>query len=105
MDKKILFLVLLCTLVLPSIALAQLHYYSSGISIKSMVHDIEMAAGLIFGAVAVISFVVAGVLFLTASGAPEKIQQARSAFLWGVAGVIVGIVAFSIIAIVSRIIS
>lgn len=63
-----------------------------------------MATGLIFGCVAVICFVMAGVMFLTAQGQPEKLQQARSAVFWGVGGVIVGIVAFSIIAIVARII-
>lgn len=64
-----------------------------------------MAAGLIFGGVAVICFLIAGVLFLTAKGEPEKIKQARSAIYWGVAGVVVGILAFSIIAIVSNILS
>jgi hypothetical protein len=70
-----------------------------------MIHGIEMAAGLIFGAVAVISFVIAGILFLTANGEPEKIKTARSAVIWGIAGVVVGILAFSIIAIVISILT
>ena len=105
MSKKISFLIILGVLFSPFIASAQLHSYGSGGSIISIVHGAEMTAGLIFGAVAVISFIVAGVLFLTAQGEPDKITKARSAFIWGVAGVIVGIIAFSIIAIVSRIIA
>jgi len=70
-----------------------------------LIHSIELAAGLVFGGVTVICFLIAGVLFLTANGEPEKIKQARSALYWGVAGVVVGILAFSIIAIVSGVLT
>ncbi|MFA4820187.1 MAG: hypothetical protein WC613_04490 [Candidatus Aenigmatarchaeota archaeon] len=66
----------------------------------TLIQKIESIVWMGFGLIAVIAFVVAGILFLTAGGAAEKIQAARSAFLWGIAGVVVGIVAFSIIAIV-----
>ncbi len=69
-------------------------------SICQLVTKIENVVWIVFGIIAVVSFVIAGVLFLTAAGNPEKVAQARTAFLWGVAGVVVGIVAFSIIAIV-----
>ena len=109
MNKKILFLISLGVLCLPSIGSAQLQNCpSSGpcvTSLVQMIHGIEMAAGLIFGGVAVIMFVVAGVLFLSAQGEPEKLKQARAAGIWGVAGVIVGILAFSIIAVVISILT
>ncbi len=73
-------------------------------SLQDLIHKLENAAGLVFGAVAVIMFIIAGVLFMTAQGQPEKVQTARQAFLWGVAGVIVGILAFSIIAVVGSVI-
>jgi len=57
----------------------------------------------VFTIIAVVCFVIAGVLFLTAQGSPEKIQAARNAFLWGVAGVVVGVLAFTIISIVKSI--
>jgi len=105
MEKnKFLFLVGV-SLLLPAVSLAQLQTYGSAPSILSMVHGIEMAAGAIFGGVAVVCFVVAGILFLTAAGDATKLSQARSAVLWGFAGVIVGIAAFSIIALISSIIS
>ena len=104
-----MFLILLGFLILPSIGLADLQSCPVGgpcvTSISSMVHGIEMTAGLLFGGIAVICFLVAGVMFLTAGGQTEKISQARSAFIWGIAGVIVGILAFSIIAIVANIIA
>lgn len=104
MSKKIFFGVIAGILLPFHISTAQLSSCpSSGPCITDlmpMIHGIEMAAGLIFGGVAVISFVIAGILFLTSNGEPEKIKQARAAVVWGVAGVIVGILAFSIIAIV-----
>ena len=110
MTKSKLALVTLSILALPVLALAQMQTTAPGGpgttigSLTQIVNDIENAMGLIFGAIAVICFLVAGILFLTAGGVPEKVAAARSAFLWGIAGVIVGIIAFSIVAIVSSMI-
>ena len=60
---------------------------------------------IVFTAIAVIMLVIAGILFLTAQGNPEQVSKARSAFLWGVVGVVVAIIAYSIIAIVGSVIS
>lgn len=114
MDKKILlFLILLGVLILPGypsgFVSAQLVLYANGAppvsNLYILVDNIEKAVGFVFGGIAVVCFVLAGVLFLTGQGEPEKIKTARSAVIWGVAGVIVGIVAFSIIAIVAHSIS
>ena len=50
-------------------------------SLTQIIHAIENAMGLVFGAIAVIMFLAAGILFLTAGGQPEKIQAARSALI------------------------
>jgi hypothetical protein len=106
MKKIKLTLGAITALVLPFVVSAQMEgtapggYPTSVTSLGDVIHAVENATGLVFGAIAVIAFVVAGILFLTAGGAPEKIASARSAFLWGIAGVVVGIIAFSIIAIV-----
>ena len=55
---------------------------------------------IVFTIFAVICFVIAGILFLVSQGDPEKVTKARSAFLWGVAGVVVGVLAYTIIALV-----
>src|SRR5438270_866371 len=44
----------------------------------------------------IIMFLLAGFLFLTAQGDPTKVAQARSAVIWGVVGVAVAVLAFSI---------
>ncbi len=49
-----------------------------------------------FAGFAVIMFIVAGFMFLTAQGEASKIQVARSAVVWGAVGVAVGLLAFSI---------
>ena len=72
-------------------------------SIYALVTQIERLMWIVFGGIAVIMFVVAGIQFLTAGGQPEKIQAARSSLIWGIAGVVVAIVAYSIIAIVSSV--
>jgi hypothetical protein len=102
MKKIILSLITVGVVALPIVAMAQLPPKIG--SLPDMVGKIEAAVWTIFGLIAVICFVVAGILFLTAGGVPEKVQAARSAFLWGVAGVIVGILAYSIIAIVSSVV-
>ena len=55
---------------------------------------------IVFVVIAVVMFVVAGILFVTSQGQPEKVAQARQAFIWGIAGVVVAIIAYSIVAIV-----
>lgn len=99
MKKSLISLALLCALALPMLATAQ-GVPSGGATLEQLVNGIKTAAWTIFGAIAVICFVIAGILFLTAQGNPEKITTARNAFLWGVAGVVVGILAYSIITIV-----
>lgn len=50
----------------------------------------------IFVGFAIIAFIVAGFLFLTANGDGGKIKTARDAVIWGTVGIVVGILAFSI---------
>jgi|SRR3989344_3086690 len=100
----------LSAFLLPIIVSAQIEEYGEGGyknvgSLRQLIHNIENAAGLVFGGIAVIAFIVAGILFLTAGGNAEKVQAARSAFIWGIAGVVVGILAFSIIAVVGSVIT
>lgn len=105
MNKKVLFcifsgiIILLCSPL--GLVFAQLHSYGPDIKFTDIIDNIITASWVIFGVIAVICFVIAGVLFLTAQGEPEKVKLARAAFIWGVVGVAVGIIAYSIISIVS----
>ena len=108
MSKNKLALISVCILALPVLAFAQLTTSTSGSlttvsGLSNLIADIEEAMGAIFGAIVVVCFLTAGILFLTAGGQPEKVGTARSAFLWGIAGVVVGIIAYSIVAIVSSV--
>jgi len=101
MTKTKLTLIALSILALPVLAFAQPNVEIG--SLQQMITYIQNAMWIIFMGIAVIMFVVAGILFLTAGGQPEKVASARSAFIWGIAGVVVGILAYSIVAIVSSV--
>ena len=51
----------------------------------------------------IIMFIYAGILFATAAGDPSKIQTAKKAVIWAVVGTVVGIAAFSMLAILKPI--
>jgi len=98
MKKIVVSLLLLSVLLVPAMAFAQPNVTIN--SLEGLVNAIKGPLWVVFGLIALIAFVVAGILFLTAAGNPEKIAQARTAFLWGIVGVVVGIVAYSIISII-----
>ena len=92
MDKKKFFILLSAVLAAPAIALAAVT------SIQSLVVAITgTVLWSIFGAVVVFSFLYSAILFLTAGGDSSKLEKARSSFFWGIAGVVVGIMAWSAI--------
>ena len=106
--KRIISLILLGFLILPLAASAQLQPFGPGVKISNLpglITNIVNAVWVVFTVIVVVMFVVAGVLFLTSHGEPAKLQQAKAAFIWGVAGVAVGIVAFSIIYLVGHVIA
>ena len=105
MKKIILSLIAVCILALPVLTLAQIGGSPPSIStdLTTLGNRIANAVWIVFTIIAVIMFVVAGIMFLTAAGNPEKIAQARNAFIWGIAGVVVAILAFTIINVVTKI--
>ena len=93
---------------LPVVTLAQtggMQGPGAGLSITRLGQNIANAVWVVFTIVAVIAFVVAGILFLTTGGDSEKAKNARMATLWGVAGVIIAILAFSITSLIGSAIS
>lgn len=76
----------------------------SGVSMGNIMAGIITFVWQFFAGLAVIMFIVAGIQFLSSNGDPAKITAARNAFIWGVVGVVVAIVAFSIVQIVSGIV-
>lgn len=92
-------------LILPVVTLAQVGGSPPTLNtnLTALGNNVANAAWIVFTVIVVIAFVMAGILFLTAAGSPEKIATARMAFLWGVAGVVVGILAFTMITVVRSI--
>lgn len=62
--------------------------------LMGVLDNIINALWKIFVALVVIVFLYAGFMFLTAGGNPDKIGKAKSAAIWGIVGVIVGILSF-----------
>ena len=98
MEKILVSLLLLSILLVPAMAFTQPNVTIN--SLGQLINAIKKTIWVISGLVALIAFVVAGILFLIAAGNPKKIVQAKTAFLWGIVGVAMGIVAYSIAAMV-----
>ena len=83
-NKKILFLVLVIgVLILPFISSAQ----GSG-ELCSMIGRVENTVWKIGGSIIVIGWVIAGILYLTAAGNPEKTGIAKKAMIAAIIGTI-----------------
>jgi hypothetical protein len=108
-QKSILSLVILgAVILLPAVALGQINYDvpTGGISdVPTLIGKILTPVWQVFIGLAVIMFLVAGILFMTAQGAPEKVATARSSALWAIVGMVIGVIAFSITTIISTVIS
>jgi len=103
--KKILSsLLLLTVLIMPALALAadpNIGDRPPEVSdLSALITAILNVMWVVFVVIAVVMFVVAGILFVSSQGSPEKVATARQSFIWGIVGVVVAIIAFSIIAIV-----
>jgi hypothetical protein len=100
MNKKIIIVAsCLALLALPLATMA----FDAGPTPNSVVLSVPQIIDLllnfiwpIFAGFAVVMFLFAGFLFLTSQGDAAKVAQARQAVLWGVVGVVVGLIAFSI---------
>lgn len=102
--RSLLVLSILSLLVSPVLSLAQVNepQPGGGFDIGKLMSGIASLAWQFFAGLAVVMFVFAGVLFMTAMGDPGKVSTARNAFLWGVVGIIVAILAFSITSIIKK---
>lgn len=87
-NKKTLFLILLLSvLVLPTIANAQ---------DKTLQQVVKTAAdnlALLAGSLSIIAFMVAGIMFISATGSPSRLQTAKIALLAAVVGIAIVVLA------------
>lgn len=87
MNKKILFLILLTTiLILPLEISAQSTFCGAIKNISSIAYQIG-------GSIIIIGWVIAGILYLTSAGSPEKTGTAKKAMVAAVIGTILIVIA------------
>lgn len=101
MNKKLLIAYTATTLLtLPLIALGfnagPVPEPIQGLSISGLIDVVFGIIWPIFIAFSIVMFIIAAFLFFTAQGAPDKVAQARQFVIWGVVGIVVAIIAFSI---------
>ncbi len=58
---------------------------------------IPAVAGLV-GAISVIMIIVAGILYLTSAGSPTKMETAKKALIYAIAGIVITLMAGAIVA-------
>ena len=95
MNKKTLVLILSGILVMPKLAFAVVPPMISNIIVS-----VENTAFYLASAIVVILWIVTGLLFVTAGGAPEKLKTAKTSLIASVAGTVLVILAGSAIALV-----
>ncbi len=98
-NKKIIYVCIATALLLPAVGLAVdfgTPPVAQNLDIPGILNKILDIVWPIFIGLAIIMFIVAGFLFLKAQGDPAETKTAQKAVMWGVVGIIVGILAFSI---------
>jgi hypothetical protein len=89
MNKKILFLILLAViLIFPNITL--------GAEVPELIAKVKDALIIIGGSIVIIGWIIAGILYLTSAGSPEKTGTAKKALVAAVIGTVLLIIATSI---------
>jgi len=90
MKKHILFSISLIVLILffatPNILLAS---DDAG----AILDNLADTVGTVFTSVVIICFAWAGILYVTASGDPQKMEKAKKAFIYAIIGVVIGLFA------------
>ena len=99
MNKKIIFLLLISVLAMPTIVLSA---NSGGVTIQTIISAAVNTTLYIASGIVVILWIVTGVLFLTAQGDPGRLQSAKKALFSAVAGTLLVIAASSAINIVGQ---
>lgn len=104
---SILSLIFLAGMVLPVAVLAVGGYANPSTVTTTTALIINIASMIwgIFALIAFLCFVYAGIMFLMSEGKPDKIGLAKSAAIYGVVGIIVAILAYSILGIITTALS
>ena len=83
MNKKVLLSILLGILIVPSVALG------AATTIKEIVDNAKTSLVPIVASLSVIAFIIAGVMFLSATGNPSRMTVAKGALIAAVLGIVI----------------
>lgn len=103
MINKLFYLILILSFALPLIVLAQFTQPIPGASLTGLFNVVLSVFWVVATVFAVVCFVLSGIMFMTAMGDPSKLKTARSSVMFGVVGIIVAILAYSIIGIIESV--
>jgi hypothetical protein len=105
MNKKIIYLVIFVSLfALASSTLAQVEIpnpLGSTNTFGNLIADkiIPAIVGII-GSLATIMIIIAGILYLTSAGSPERINTAKKALMYAIIGIVIAVAAGTIAAVI-----
>ena len=71
---------------------------------KTLFKAIATGVAVIIGPLAVVMFILAGIMFITSAGNPESVNNAKSALMYAIIGTIIALLAGAIAATVTSII-
>ncbi len=100
MNKKIIIAASVAMLALPLVSLAftpgNIPNTVSTLSVNQLIDILFSILWPVIIAFAIIMFILAGISFFNAQGDPDKVATARNQVLWGIVGMVVALLAFSI---------
>ena len=74
-------------------------------SFCALLTNIANGIGIFIATLGTIMIVISGIMYLISAGSPERINKAKTALVYAIVGIVVGISASTIVAIVKQILS
>jgi len=71
-------------------------------SFDALLGNIVKAVGTIIGGIGTIMFIVSGIMFLASAGNPQKMQTAKTALIYAIIGMVVGLSVNAIVSFVQQ---
>jgi len=108
MSKKIISTIVFVSLFcLVSFVLAQVTIPNPLAGVNSfgqLLTKIAAGVGTLIATLGVVMIIVAGILYLTSAGSPERMGKAKTALIYAIAGIAIGVAATAIVEIIKNII-
>jgi len=106
MNKKIISAIIFASLLcLASSAFAAVTIPDplGGVTFPQLLLKIAKGVGGLIAGLGTIMIIIAGILYLISAGSPEKITKAKTALIYAIAGIAIGITATAIVEIITEI--